>query len=134
MGKYQWRVDYFENGKAMAYSLGADNLESVVRNWQQLTKGNLSRECIVRITNETRVMNLKCEKCIQQPRMGNIRGDGFCDKHNIRFYMNREDIPCPQCAFEESLCHSCGKPIGDMDIFKQLRLPKTPSGEIPKPS
>jgi hypothetical protein len=134
MNKYQWRVDYFENGKAKALCLFEDSLELVVRRWQQSTNGDLSRECIVRITNETRVMNLKCEQCIQHSHIGNILGQGFCEKHNLRFHMNRENIPCPQCAFEESLCHSCGKPIGDMDIFKQLRLPKTPSGEIPKPS
>lgn len=53
----------------------------------------------------------KCKKCITHPMIPNLMGDGWCEKHNLRFSFCLPNQPCPQCAIEQNLCIDCGSEI-----------------------
>ncbi len=66
-----------------------------------------------------------CDDCRTRKRWGLLKGDGYCDIHDLRFFFDRREQICPKCAKENNLCAKCGKKFGD-------ELPKlSPSPECP---
>jgi hypothetical protein len=104
----QWKIDYFKDDKRTAFTFPSENLSSAIEYWEKHTKLNPNIH-IFKISNITVMM--KCNKCLNHNQFNNIQGDGFCKKHNYRFYMGNEKQPCPQCANENNLCHDCGENI-----------------------
>ena len=105
----QWQIKYFKDGKRTGFTFPAGDLSDAIKVWNQHTKNLINVDQIFSITNNH--VLLHCDRCVKYPPVNDMLGDGFCKRHNYRFYMGNIKNPCPKCAIEEGLCHSCGEKI-----------------------
>ena len=91
-----------------AFTFPSENLASAIEYWEEYTKSN-STNAIFQVSNITVLSS--CNHCVKFPKMHTILGQGYCEKHNYKFHMSIETQPCPLCAEENNLCHSCGSKI-----------------------